>query len=351
MPQELKKQRGIFERPKGSKIWWIRYAGDDGMIHREKVGMRQAAINTYQLRKTQVRLGKFFPEQIKAKHRNPSLKEIIDDRKEVAQALRSFRDEEQHLLWWRDRFRGRPARSIVASDIEEAKRDLCNGLAPASVNRKLAALKSAFSLAVKNKKVDRNPVKEVRLLKENNARVRYLSNEEETSLFAVLPRKYKALVKVAMNTGLRKTEQLSLKWADINFKLGQITVRESKPGKSRVVPMNKAVEETLRRLPRRINNPYVFVGRKPGGRLLDLPNKWENFLNEAGIKDFHWHDLRHTFASRLVMAGVDLYTVCKLLGHHDIKMTMLYAHLAPGFMKAAVNLLDKKGTGTRTGTR
>ena len=302
------------------------------------------------MRKTQVRLGKFTPEDVTAKHRNASFKDIIDDRLKVAASLRSFRDERQHLLWWKDRFHDRPARSIVASDIEEAKQDLCNGLTPASVNRKLAALKSAFSLAVKNHKLERNPVKEVRLLKENNARIRYLTDEEEARLFAVLPNKYKPLVVVAMNTGLRKTEQLSLKWTDIDFKLGQITVRESKPGKSRVVPMNKTVEQSFARLPRRINNPFVFSGRKPGGRLLDLPNDWEDFLQKAKIEDFHWHDLRHTFASRLVMAGVDLYTVCKLLGHHDIKMTMRYAHLAPGYMKAAVNLLNKKRTGTKTGT-
>ena len=115
-------------------------------------------------------------------------------------------------------------------------------------------------------------------------------------MFAVLPNKYKPLVVVAMNTGLRKTEQLSLKWTDIDFKLGQI---------------NKTVEQSFARLPRRINNAFVFSGRKPGGRLLDLPNDWEEFLQKAKIEDFHWHDLRHTFASRLVMAGVDLYTVRK----------------------------------------
>jgi len=205
---------------------------------------------------------------------------------------------------------------------------------------------------VRNKKADINPVKEVKLFKENNARIRFVTDEEETRLFSVLPEKYKPLVTVAIHTGLRKTEQLSLKWTDVDFKLGQITVRESKAGKSRVIPMNDTVETVLNRMPRRIRNPFVFVGRQPGGRLKDLPNDWEEFLLAAKIDDFRWHDLRHTFASRLVMAGVDLYTVCRLLGHQDIKMTMRYAHLAPGYMKAAVNILTKrrKRTGTRTGT-
>jgi site-specific recombinase XerD len=319
MGQQTKRVRGVFERPKGSGIWWIRYADEAGQIHREKVGMKHAAINIYQLRKTQIRLGKFTPEEVKGKHQNASFAEIIEDRRAVAKSLRSFRDEDKHLSWWKERLKGRTAASILANDIEAAKRDLSETLTPASVNRKLAALKSAFSLAVRNKKADINPAKEVKLFKENNARIRFLTEEEETRLFSVLPKKYKPLVTVAIHTGLRKTEQLSLKWTDVDFKLGQITVRESKPGKSRVIPMNDTVETTLSRLPRRIRNPFVFVGRKAGGRLKDLPNDWEELLLTAKIEDFRWHDLRHTFASRLVMSGVDLYTVCRLLGHQDIK--------------------------------
>ena len=116
--------------------------------------------------------------------------------------------------------------------------------------------------------------------------------------------------------------------------------------------MNDTVETTPRRLPRRIRNPFVFVGRKAGGRLKISPTTGEELLLRAKIEDSRWHDLRHIFAGRLVMSGVDLYAVCKLLGHQDIKMTKRYSHLAPGYMKAAVNILIKrrKRTGTRTGT-
>jgi site-specific recombinase XerD len=158
--------------------------------------------------------------------------------------------------------RRRTTASILANDIEAAKRELSENLTPASVNRKLAALKSAFSLAARNRKADSNPAKEVKLFKENNARIRFLTEEEEERLFSVLPKKYTPLLTVAIHTGLRKTEQLSLTWTDVDFKLGQITVRESKPGKSRVIPMNETVETVVSRLPRRIRNPFVFVGRK-----------------------------------------------------------------------------------------
>ena len=113
--------------------------------------------------------------------------------------------------------------------------------------------------------------------------------------------------KSALHTGLRKTEQLSLTWADVDFKAKIITVRQSKSGEPRLIPINSILEETLRKIPQRIDNPFIFAGTKPGERQNDLPKGWERFLSNAGILDFHWHDLRHTFASRLVMKGVDLY--------------------------------------------
>ena len=173
-----------------------------------------------------------------------------------------------------------------------------------------------------------------------------LGEAEESRLMTVLPKKYRSLVIVSLNTGLRKSEQLNLQWKDIDFRQGLILVKNSKPGDSRSIPMNAAVMQTLKGLPQRIHSPFVFAGRKSGAHMNDLPKYWEEYLKKAKIESFHWHDLRHTFASRLVVAGADLYTVKKLLGHHDIKMTERYPHLAPDFLKGAVDLLSKK-TGTK----
>ena len=87
---------------------------------------------------------------------------------------------------------------------------------------------------------------------------------------------------------------------------------------------------------------FVFPGEKRGTHRTDLPKDWEEYLKQAGIENFHWHDLRHSFASRLGMLGVDLYAVKELLGHSDFKMTMRYAHLSPGHLKAAVEVLDNQ---------
>ena len=134
-----------------------------------------------------------------------------------------------------------------------------------------------------------------------------------------LPKIYHPLVLLALHTGMRKTEQLSLKWEDVDLKQRVITVRDSKAGRSRHIPMNQVVVDTLESLPRMTSNPYVFPGVIEGQRLKDLPKDWEDYMEKAGIVNFHWHDLRHTFASRLVMRGVDLYAIQELLRHQTLK--------------------------------
>src|SRR5262249_50606827 len=140
------------------------------------------------------------------------------------------------------------------------------GAQPATSNRYLASLKTTFSYAVLNRKAKHNPVKSVKMAKENNIRVRWLTQEEEARLFAVLPARYRPMVLVALHTGLQKTEQLSLKWTDIDFHQQQIKVRKSKSGKSRVIPMTQAVTGALRELAkvRLIDNSFVFPGEKAG---------------------------------------------------------------------------------------
>ena len=131
-----------------------------------------------------------------------------------------------------------------------------------------------------------------------------------------------------------------------------ITIRESKSGEFRVIPMHDVVHDTLRKLPRRIDSPYVFPGKLPGSHLTEIPHSLEQFLKIASVVDFHWHDFRHTFASRLVMAGANLLEVKKLLGHHDLKMRERYAHLSPEYLKQTIHLLPFQGrTDTKTDTK
>jgi len=123
---------------------------------------------------------------------------------------------------------------------------------------------------------------------------------------------------------MRKGEILSLKWSNVDFKTGHILVEETKNGEIRKIPLNNKLTETLKGAKKVSKNDYVFSENgKPYG---DIKTGWWTALKKAGIENFRFHDLRHTFGSRLGMAGVDIRTIQELMGHKDIKMTMRYSH-------------------------
>lgn len=144
------------------------------------------------------------------------------------------------------------------------------------------------------------------------------------------------VVLVAINTGLRRGELLSLRWADVDLGSKLLTVRadKAKSGKQRHVPLNAEAHAVLQAWKQQADgDAQVF---QPA----DVKTAWASLLDRAGVAGFRFHDLRHTFASKLVTKGVDLNTVRELLGHGDIKMTLRYAHLAPAHLAAAVERLS-----------
>jgi len=135
---------------------------------------------------------------------------------------------------------------------------------------------------------------------------------------------------------------LNYLYAFVDMKNGFIHLSETKNGKPRSIPINKTLLTTLNNITRRLDIPSVFFNPKTGKRYTDIKKAFNNACEKAGISDYTFHDNRHTFASNLVMAGVDLATLKELLGHANIKMTLRYSHLAPAHMKKAVNILDTK---------
>jgi len=351
-----KKERGIFERPKGSGIWWVRYADNFGRIHREKVGPKGLAKTVYQKRKTEIREDKFFPEKLKRKREmlfEDMAKLFLEDHSRPNK--RTYQDDIYRVRRLIHAFRGKALSEISIQDIERFKGRLASEVSPATVNRHLTLLKTLFNKAVQWGKTEVNPAKGVKLFRENNQRVRFLSEDEEMKLEAVFPSKYWHLVEFAIHTGMRKGEMFNLRWTDINFQTSVITIPRSKSGEMRHIPMNDRVVEILRGLPSRMKSEWVFPSAT-----WSTPMDGDNFtkrvfipaVKKARIEDFRWHDLRHTFASRLVMKRNDLTTVRELMGHKDIKMTLRYSHLSPAHKMTAVQTLiqPKKEGQTEIGT-
>jgi integrase len=242
-----------------------------------------------------------------------------------------------------------------------ARKQIDKGRKPASIERPARNLHAALEKAVEWKLISSNPLHGVIRRKQGRLRlaeivlqpierhVRYLTPEEEQRLRdALRGRDQRArdyllpAVITSMLTGLRRGELFKLTWGDVDFRTQQLTVRAStaKAGKKRHVPMNAEVMEILKAWKPDGASDKDFVFVTPTGMPIISPKKaFGALMRVAKISAFTWHDLRHTFASKLAMRGVDLLTVKELLGHGSVRMTEIYAHLQPHRHQAAVAML------------
>ena len=240
-------------------------------------------------------------------------------------------------------FKGKYLFEITPEMIEKYKAARLEKVTPASVNRELACLKHMYTKAIEWGYVKVNPAKVVKKLKEPPGRLRYLNPEEALRLLGVCSGHLRPIVVTALNTGMRRSEILSLKWPQVDLKNRKITVINAKNNESRVIPINQTLYQELLALSQNPKGEYVFSDRK-GRPFKDIKTAFLSALRKVRIKDFRFHDLRHTFGSQLVMQGVDLKTVQQLMGHKDIKMTMRYSHLSPEYVQEAIRRLDKLWT-------
>ena len=246
---------------------------------------------------------------------------------------------------------------------------------PNTVKRDLGSLKGALNLAMKWGVIATNPAAPAQVRVPKDLRVRYLSDQERERLLEALSdrdmekararysgnvfrieRGYETkpelgefadylhpLVRLVMNTGLRRGEVLSLKWDQVHLSNNPrvtVTASYAKSNKTRHIPLNSEAVAVLKKWKAQgTDSGWVFPNPNTGHRLQQFRRSWPNLLVKADIQDFRFHDLRHDFASRLVTAGVDLYRVRDLLGHGSIEMTERYSHLAPAALADAVEVL------------
>ncbi|MBI4536503.1 MAG: site-specific integrase [candidate division NC10 bacterium] len=378
------KVRGVFFRPNANGQvkdhlgrlgdWWCRYTDLAGMEHREKAGSRPAAIDLYGRRRSEVRQGKQFPESLR-NLRKASLAEVCHDylvslaaNGRDARGQAAFRlSEVQSILG------AVAAETVTPQEIEKLKAKLAETpargrkdpqdpkkerpRAPGSANRYLQDLRAAFNVARRNGKVEKNPVGDVRLLRENNKRVREITADEEKAILTALDpqeRRFhtdlRPMVKLLLETGLRAGEACRLRWPDVDWRAEVATLPKTKAGAAQHAALNAAALAILRALGPQ-GDGYVFAWK--GGRPWTvgyLTHAFHKAALKAAVVDVHPHDCRHTFACRRLRAGVDIFAVSKLLRHASVTMSERYAHLSQADLKAAVERASPTPTGTPTGT-
>ncbi|MEP6342946.1 MAG: site-specific integrase [Maricaulaceae bacterium] len=255
---------------------------------------------------------------------------------------------------------------------------VASGLSPYTANRSYATLRASLTKAEEWGFIAEHPLRKMRPLKTaSNLKIRFLSEDEEKRLRQALDERedmlrtdrtngnawrearskntmqdlrdvafadhLKPMVLLSINTGARRGEVFSLQWKHVNFVLKQVTITgtNAKSRKTRHIPLNSEALKTLQdwQSQQQSNEHFVFTNHR-GRQFTDIKTAWSKLLRDANIQDFRWHDLRHHFASKLAMNGVDLNTIRELLGHSNYKMTLRYAHLSAGHRAEAVSLLN-----------
>lgn len=232
---------------------------------------------------------------------------------------------------------------IRKADIEKFKMHLLSkGRTKATVNRYLAAIKRAYNLLIQDDLISYNPVKKGCMLEEDNKRARYLSKNEWKKLQLALPESIYTIVVVALLSGFRLGNVLNLRWEqiDLTMRFIELTKQENKGKKIIRQPISENLFEVLMQLGPK-EEGYLFINRETGKPYKDIRKSFKTALDKAGIKDFTFHDLRRTFGTWLLQAGVDIRTIQALLAHSDISTTERYLATTYEHNKLAVDKISK----------
>lgn len=351
-------------RPSGGKTYHLRYRDGHGKLRQYKIGdataisFEKARLAAQKLR-SQVVLGENPIEERNTTRKIPILADFVQDvyLLDMEKHRRNYQSSisflNHHVL---PIFGGKHLDEITSQMVSDAHVALrTKGYSLAMANKLPIVIKTIYNLARKHHipGVTVNPGEGVRLFVLNNARERFLTQEETQRLLDALDKsdnkQLKNIIALSLLFGCRKRELLDARWEDVDLLRRNWHIPMSKTGKSRNIPISTKALEILQHLPRWKDCPYVVANpktKKPYGNLYGV---WNTARVLAGLPDVRWHDLRHSFASNLVNAGQSIYVVGKLLGHTQVKTTARYSHLADATLLAAVDIAARtveKGWGT-----
>jgi integrase len=328
---------GIYQR---GKIWWIDYYYKGRRLREPVSASRQEAAAALKARGGDIVKGRF---ELTRETEDCRFSEFaVVYAKHLKATRRGWKKELSRLGFLVRLFGPKMLGDISSYDVECFKAERRKTMAGATVNRDLALLKTMYNKAAQWKFFKgENPVRGVRFFPEQQ-KERILSDEEARRLVEASTKSLKPVVIVALNTGMRLSEILGLRWENVDFARRFLFVERSKNGRSRKIPMNSEVLKTLAELQRN-GGEFVFSKERSSGPLRSVRTAFLNALKKAKISHARFHDLRHTFATNLVMSGVDLVTVKEILGHSEISMTVRYSHPSDSRKMDAVERLVMQG--------
>lgn len=293
-----------------------------------------------------MREGRYFPQR-EAKRR--TLGDLVDRQLETVRTKRPHDyDRQRGLLgWWREQLGDYALAQVTPAVIAKHRDELLKHRSPATANRHLAALSKAFTNAVREWDwLQDNPLRRVAKETEPQGRVRFLTDPEREALLAAcqkseLPELY-LIVMLALTTGMRRGELLGLRWPDVDLERRLIVLHKTKNNERRSVPIMPDVTASLREHAkvRRLDSDLLFPGNK--GRPVEIDRAWYGALDSAKVKDFRFHDLRHTAASYLAMSGATTPELAAVLGHKTLAMVKRYAHMSDQHTGAVIERMTRK---------
>jgi integrase len=342
--------RGVYLR---GKVWYVRYK-QGGKLKIERSGfVLSDALTLYKKRKGEADDLAHHPERARAGILFDELmKDVIaSSRKKYEQKYpdRTFKPGRLAIVakW----FEGRKVVTITTDEIQRVIDE--HTQTAATSNRFRSTMSKIFRAAVRSGKAEKNLATDVERVKENNSVCRYLNqyqpDEEDRLRVAIRKSRYpqrEAEFDLALSTGMRQQELYQLTWKNVDLLRKQVTIPQSKANRREYVALNALALKSLAKL-RALYPKAELVA--PLGYSSAHRRWWLSVRKAVGSNDLRWHDLRHTFASRLVMAGVDIFTVSKLLRHANVSMTQRYAHLSSGHLLDAVAKLDAPTPVIQTG--
>jgi len=367
MARAGRKDRGLLTRMSaaGDKLWYVRLWHQGQERRFGSFTTKTKAREFYEKAKMEQKEGRFFPERYQ--HGGYDL---VADFLQAHSSRRAHRrdqpSEVQFQAWWTKYFTDKRLNAITPEALDQARKQLLTQgsnpsadpprpCSPQRVNRYLAWIRHALNVAIRDGKLTSNPVRKLSMYREPSGSTRYLTMEEEQALCTAIGPHYASWVRLAILTGLRRSEQFNLRWADVDLVHGLLTLQRTKAGMVQHVPLNAEAKHLLERLhavaeaeaiasPAR-RSPWIFPSENPA-RPIDARNFYRRYLKAVKAAKFEgatWHTLRHTFASRLAMSGTTEYDIASCLRHAGTGLVRRYAHLSPTHLRSVVERVSSYG--------